>query len=1184
VEELESRVVPSSADGNGPVVTSLASTLGSTALTVTFDGAVSLNAALSAQDLAFFQVHRLVPGIDPRLVTTIGAAVPITAGTYNTTTFEVTLTLATPLNAGEFYRVFINGTPTLVNNTVVAGSVLTSAAPTTNVGVPFDGDNDDTPTGNFYGLFAVGTNVQFSDASGDQVSVGVTGPGAVNVWRELNGDVDQLSVVGGGVGTTLTGAVTPGAGSNGLVYVGSTTIPVATAFVLNGAANGLSSSFVTPIVFTGTTLNGSAVITGASSTAGLNPGQSIVGVSLPNQPSTVITAITGTDITLNQVANLDGTFTFAAYPATVVATFTGDTTTSAIIPAPLGSAAYVITNVSSTAGLAPGQYITDTTGTIIPAGTTILSVGTNTITIAFPNAPNVAQANVSLIAYVPFPAPAPSPAPIVADSQNLPYTLTVTPVNTAATPSLPGIQSGVYAQVAPSAAHPQGLWLIFGGRTNGLHTFGTTGVESFPPAFQNPDIIVIDPATWQSWSVPWTSTGLAASVYTPLMSTNQEFHQDGDNLYVMGGFSTPDGGVNFNTYSTLTALSVSALANAVISGGNFAQANLVQITDSRFEVTGGELSAINDVYYLAIGQNFQGGYTVNGPPPTFTQTYTSEIRSFRIHYDGSAGTLSTSDYQVLRDPVNFRRRDYNLTETIDPSGQPGLAIHGGVFTIPQQVAYGNPILIDGSRNARVDTSYEQFFSQYSSAHIPLFDAANGSMYTIFLGGISGYDYDFATGQLSGPNFGLPWVDDVTTFLRRADGTSQEFIMPSQLPGFFGGTAAFFAAPGLPTYANGVIDLARINAPTLIGYMYGGIFSQQAQTTVQSTQTGSSNQVFAIYLTPTRATQIILVSGPGTGGGPQINIQFGDGTSTSFFPFPTNFTGGVRVAQGDITNDGFPDIVAGAGPSGSPEVKVYDGRALRDGATPDASLLVDFYAWPASFSGGVFVAIGDFNRDGYSEVVVGAGPGGGAEVKVYDGAAIAKQRSLVLMADFFAWQLGTFSGGVTVAVGDINADGTPDLIVGAGPGGMPEVKVYDGVALARGQQILLANYFALPTSFRGGVFVAAGDLNGDGWAEVVVGAGAGGGPQVAVFNSTGMATGTPQAAFYAYPPSFTGGVAVSTGAYQLGGVTHRAIFTGAGPGGGPQENVYDGLTLTLLDQFFAYDPSFTGGVFPAASGL
>src|SRR5262249_35072965 len=118
---------------------------------------------------------------------------------------------------------------------------------------------------------------------------------------------------------------------------------------------------------------------------------------------------------------------------------------------------------------------------------------------------------------------------------------------------------------------------------------------------------------------------------------------------------------------------------------------------------------------------------------------------------------------------------------------------------------------------------------------------------------------------------------------------------------------------------------------------------------------------------------------------------------------------------------------------------------------------------------------------------------------------------------------SFRGGVRVALGDVNGDGTKDIITGAGPGGGANVKVFSGV-----DGTLLNSFFPYDPSFAGGVFVAADDFAGDGFADIVTGAGFGGGPHVKIFSSTanGLDTINPIASFFAYGAQFTGGVTVA----------------------------------------------------------
>ena len=361
----------------------------------------------------------------------------------------------------------------------------------------------------------------------------------------------------------------------------------------------------------------------------------------------------------------------------------------------------------------------------------------------------------------------------------------------------------------------------------------------------------------------------------------------------------------------------------------------------------------------------------------------------------------------------------------------------------------------------------------------------------------------------------------------------------------------------------------------------------------------------------------IITAAGAGGGPHVKIFDGVANEElySFEPFSAAPAGGIHVAAGDLDGDGRADVVVATGPGGGPHVKVFSGAGFSPGIVPPEVSYIPFGGSPL---GGIRVATGDVNGDGRPDLVVAGVVNGRRRVEVLksnkngdphanremwtwgddavpegdqfgiatgdldgDGlvelatggslplALVWSPRTNVTM-DFFAYSAG-FTGGVRVASGDVNGDGIHDLIVGPGAGAVPHVKVFDG---RTGQ--LFHSFFAYDVGFTGGVFVAAGDVNGDGAADIVTGSGAGAGPHVKVFDGR---TGGDIRSFFAYAVSFTGGVHVAAG--DLDGDGKAEIVTGAGPGGGPHVKVFDGATGAETRNFFAFDPGYTGGIYVAA---
>jgi hypothetical protein len=315
----------------------------------------------------------------------------------------------------------------------------------------------------------------------------------------------------------------------------------------------------------------------------------------------------------------------------------------------------------------------------------------------------------------------------------------------------------------------------------------------------------------------------------------------------------------------------------------------------------------------------------------------------------------------------------------------------------------------------------------------------------------------------------------------------------------------------------------------------------------------------------------FAAGTDSGGG-QVNLYNADGSSRgSAAPFGAGFTGGVRVAVGDVTGDGVPDLVAGTGPGAAAKVVVIDGKA------GVSRFLTPF----ESFTGGVFVAAGDLTGDGVADVVVTPDQSGGPRVVIYRGGDFQP------VASFFGIDDPNFRGGARAAVGDIDNDGSPDLVVSAGFGGGPRVSVFDGAALARGQfDHPVADFYLFDDSLRNGVFLAVGDVEGDGFGDIVAGAGPGGSPRVLAVSGrvllsdgAAVAVADPLVNFFAGDTSGRGGARVAVA--DLDSDARSDLVVGNGEGAGSRVTSYLGKNFVggAVPEFsFEAFPGFTGGVF------
>ncbi|MFO0805477.1 MAG: hypothetical protein U0791_20425 [Gemmataceae bacterium] len=143
----------------------------------------------------------------------------------------------------------------------------------------------------------------------------------------------------------------------------------------------------------------------------------------------------------------------------------------------------------------------------------------------------------------------------------------------------------------------------------------------------------------------------------------------------------------------------------------------------------------------------------------------------------------------------------------------------------------------------------------------------------------------------------------------------------------------------------------------------------------------------------------------------------------------------------------------------------------------------------------------------ADLVVAAGFGGGPRIAAYDGSRLGSNGGPKLFNDFFAFEQ-SLRNGVYLAVGDVNGDGFAELIAGGGPGGGPRVSVFDAKSLLDNAPDRVADFFAGDPNSRGGVRLGVKNLDGDARADLITGAGTGAGSRVTAYAGTSLLGGEP----------------------------------------------------------------------------
>jgi hypothetical protein len=448
---------------------------------------------------------------------------------------------------------------------------------------------------------------------------------------------------------------------------------------------------------------------------------------------------------------------------------------------------------------------------------------------------------------------------LVSSAQTDPFQIYLEPMSIE---SLPGIQSFAYGQY-------NGLWVIIGGRKDGLHQ--RQPFASFLPEGCNTEITVVDPVTKKVWRAPLTS--LSIPLQDQMSSTNMEFHQEGDYLYLIGGYGYSRTIDSKLTYALITAVDLRGVIYAVQQKSNLAPF-FRQVTDQQFAVTGGYLHTLGNTFYLIGGQKFDGNYNPMNHP-TFNQSYTNAIRKFMLEDDGV--NLKITHLSGVIDTAAFHRRDYNVVPQLFPDGKEGLTAFAGVFQVNADIPILDAVNIADDGYAFV-SDFAQYYNHYHCANMPLYSTSTGEMHTIFFGGIAQY-YEHE-GILT-EDSDVPFVTTIARVTRDRHGRMAEYKLPSEMPQLLGASAAFIPARGIPAYENGVIKLDELTTDSMmVGYIYGGIKSNDANIfwVNDGTESVAQNVLYKVYVLRGANTTTHI-----------LNPQSTNGTQLQIYPNPAEKT-------------------------------------------------------------------------------------------------------------------------------------------------------------------------------------------------------------------------------------------------------------------------------------------------------
>ncbi len=222
----------------------------------------------------------------------------------------------------------------------------------------------------------------------------------------------------------------------------------------------------------------------------------------------------------------------------------------------------------------------------------------------------------------------------------------------------------------------------------------------------------------------------------------------------------------------------------------------------------------------------------------------------------------------------------------------------------------------------------------------------------------------------------------------------------------------------------------------------------------------------------------------------------------FLAYENKFTGGVNLASGDINGDGIDELIMAPAHNRRAEIKIMN---------KNFKLRLSWLAYPANYLGGANLSVADLNKDGRAEIATMPASSASAQIKIFNYTG-------KLLSQWLAYEAQLKGEFKLVALNAYSALGSnPIIAVAAGKNMLPYVKIFtpDGR--------LINSFMAYEADFNEGINIASADVDNDGQAEIITGAGAGQAPLLSLFKQNG----TLIKSYYSDKKTLTQGVSVAT---------------------------------------------------------